>query len=226
MEVTLFRQCVYKLLSSLFLDPNEERAFRIKGLSAHLMNMLESEEIPDDYRREATPFLQRISGAVFERSLREEFVALFIADRKRFCAPYEGAYLGQIDYAVPMPILLLEREYAREGLLPPKHELPDHLAVELEFLSYLCGKEITTAIGGGETAPIVSAQRSFIARHLARWLPPFTRKVQAHTETLYKEVARFTLAFVELDLARLEDDREFSLPLSRHLEENVGEAIR
>ncbi|RME47462.1 MAG: hypothetical protein D6795_14085 [Deltaproteobacteria bacterium] len=204
MEVILFRQCVYKLLASLFLDPTEERVARIKGLCAHLTNMLDMEEISERYREALFPFLERISGAVFDRSLREEFVALFIADLERFCAPYEGAHVnGSPEYTIPLPILLLEREYAREGLLAARNELPDHVAVELEFLSYLCGKEITAAQEGGDRERIAEAQRRFIERHLALWFPSFARMVAQKTDTLYKEVVRFADTFLRLDLGDL-----------------------
>ncbi|RMD97247.1 MAG: hypothetical protein D6812_15605, partial [Deltaproteobacteria bacterium] len=86
--------------------------------------------------------------------------------------------------------------------------LPDHVAVELEFLSYLCGKEIAAAQEGKDRARITEAQRRFIERHLALWFPPFARMVAEKTDTLYKEVVRFADAFLRLDLGDLRNRPE------------------
>ena len=78
---------------------------------------------------------------------------------------------------------MVEREYATAGLSlsPSLHDMPDHVAVELEFMAFLCAQEASAwereALAEGIQA--IERQESFLERHLARWLPQWAKELGA-----------------------------------------------
>ncbi|TDA68707.1 MAG: hypothetical protein D9V47_08140 [Clostridia bacterium] len=94
------------------------------------------------------------------------------------CPPYAGIYQNR--NGRPMLLWELVQFYRHFGLAvsPAVKELPDHVSVELEFMYYLVFKEHQAAVCAGEDGPgYRRAQRDFLARHLARWVPGFTARV-------------------------------------------------
>jgi DMSO reductase family type II enzyme chaperone len=76
---------------------------------------------------------------------------------------------------------------------------PDHLSVELEFMHYLCYGEAATE---DDPTPYQLAQIDFAERHLVRWVPDFTAKVEAASDTgIYSRVATGLRHFVMADFA-------------------------
>lgn len=50
-------------------------------------------------------------------------------------------------------------------------DFPDHLSAELEFMGHLLVLEEKAWTDGRDASPFRLAQRDFLARHLARWVP-------------------------------------------------------
>ena len=74
-------------------------------------------------------------------------------------------------------------------------EMPDHVAVELEFLYLLTFKRNEAGRAGEEVAIAAWTQLHdlFLRGHLGAWIAPFTRAVQAHAQTaFYRELAALT----------------------------------
>lgn len=99
---------------------------------------------------------------------------------------------------------LVEREYAAAGLSlsPSLKDLPDHAAVELEFMAYLCAQEASAWERESLTEGIraLELQVSFLERHLVRWLPLWATGVEALAgEGIYSQVAATAGAFVGQD---------------------------
>ena len=82
------------------------------------------------------------------------------------------------------------------------HELPDHIAVELEFL-YLLIFARNQAQAGGNTEELRAANelhRRFAAEHMAAWIGAFASAVKAGAQTaFYRELAELTEKFVRID---------------------------
>jgi DMSO reductase family type II enzyme chaperone len=58
-------------------------------------------------------------------------------------------------------------------------ELPDHLALELEFLHYLAFRAHEAALEGGDAGSFARAERDFVARHPGRVVPLLRAKLAA-----------------------------------------------
>jgi TorA maturation chaperone TorD len=89
---------------------------------------------------------------------------------------------------------------------PAAAELPDHIGVELEFLSLLLMKEADArGRGAGEEAAIAAdAARTFFADHLAQWAPAFSRGLgEAARHPFYVAMANLLQVFLEGEASRL-----------------------
>jgi TorA maturation chaperone TorD len=100
------------------------------------------------------------------------------------------------------------RRYAEAGLQlsPDFTDLPDHIAVELEFMYFLCDKEAEAWQAQDEETALErrAAEHAFLGAHLSKWIPSFCQTVvQAAQEEFYQGLARLTQAWVEGECNRL-----------------------
>jgi TorA maturation chaperone TorD len=107
--------------------------------------------------------------------LQIEYTYLFINAVPHVPAPpYESAYTGA-GLLMGEPVSQVLKAYREAGLI--MHDdydaLPDHIAAELEFVSYLVQQEATAAQQAPEEAEAWrTRQRDFLAEHLLRWNTP------------------------------------------------------
>jgi TorA maturation chaperone TorD len=141
--------------------------------------------------------------------LQEEYVQLFVLSPEYVpCLPCESAYLPS-PVAPGWTAISLEQEYAGDGLglSPALQEAPDHVAVELEFMALLCGREAEAweAERPVKGVEILRRQAAFLDEHLGRWLPRFAAAVAGKGESeLYTSVTQAACAFIahDRDLAK------------------------
>lgn len=96
---------------------------------------------------------------------------------------------------------ILQQQYQQFNVTPdPGQE--DHVAFELEFLSYLCGREAANwATGASEAARLLRRQqRSFLDDHLGRWLSEFCQLVlERRPVCFYGPLAALTDIWLNLE---------------------------
>jgi TorA maturation chaperone TorD len=171
----LRRQALYRLMAGLLLYPEPERIEMLRrGVSWLEEELGRSDDglsdVPD-----LIAWIHRQGDAL--EDTQSEWVRLFGVSRGVNCYPYEGAYLAP-EVAGPLAAALL-KDYARAGLNVTANDLPDHVSVELEYMSYLCDLELET-LRSQETERnerIRIAQREFLAQHLCRWLPSLVERI-------------------------------------------------
>ena len=133
------------------------------------------------------------------RELELERQRLFVGPAKLPCPPYESVYRTDVP-AEERGLLMGEaaadvrRRYREVGLdlAPDQHDLPDHISSELEFMHFLCRREVEALERNDEdeAAAWHARQRSFVHDHLAVWVPRFCADVvQATNEPFYAAVA-------------------------------------
>jgi DMSO reductase family type II enzyme chaperone len=85
------------------------------------------------------------------------------------CPLYGGLYLGSRRAVMEE----VTRFYNHFGLSlgGESRELPDHITTELEFMHFLTFQEVSALQREKERGPYLRAQRDFLQRHLARWVP-------------------------------------------------------
>ena len=92
------------------------------------------------------------------------------------------------------------------GAAPGYQDPLDHIAVELEFMHFLCAREIEALSrqDSDEAQGLRAKQRHFLEKHLAAWVPQFTITVETHAHTLfYRNLAVVTRLFIASDAERL-----------------------
>ena len=208
-ELARLRQGCYRFYGALFLYPDKERLMNLVAAAQELR--IGSDSLGDfPFNRAWRRLLATLQGLTEDdkAEVEEEYVRLFLAKPQ---APlYESFYVDPDGHARGLIVTQLEREYVETGLAlsPTLMDLPDHIAVELEFMSFLCGKEVQAweAKAGGNGIQARERQGAFLGQHLGRWFPLFARRVRgAASERLYSVAVEAAYAFLhyELDLLHL-----------------------
>jgi ferredoxin len=102
--------------------------------------------------------------------------------------------------------LAVRRTYADEGLAPEGHSLPDHVALELEFMAHLTRREAEAWERGDEEGALacLRQQEAFLGGHLGRWLPRFCQRVLAGgAHPFYASLAQRTWEHIAQDMAQV-----------------------
>jgi DMSO reductase family type II enzyme chaperone len=175
----------YRLLAACFYPPQkslwrEERL--LDNLATALETICPSAREPVRRMREAwTP------GSA--EDLLVEYAQLFVGPQRVIAPPYGSVYLEEGRRVMGDSTLDALQAYreAGLGLDPDFKELPDHIAVELEFLSYLTTKGAEAAETGRheEASGLLAARESFLDRHLRCWVPAFCAAIVAGTTSQF-----------------------------------------
>ena len=204
-ETARLRRGAYRLLASLFLYPNEQRLDSLVPLARDFQGngpSLTRLAFYGSWQRLLIA-LQALSTEDQTAEIEDAFVRLFLVNAR---APLlESSYLDPHREVAGWIAAQLSREYAEQGLVlsPAMPLIPDHLAVELEFMAFLCTREIDswTDEAVEEGLQTLSWQQDFLDRHLTRWCSPFAGRVaNADGEGLYAVAARAADAFIQHDL--------------------------
>ena len=199
------REVIYRFLAWLFLYPDPDRVERLRAAAGELCR--------DDCWRDF-PFSLSFKRLFDELSAYDEEAAgdvineynrLFFVKPK--APPYESYYLDSTGQFRGWISARLEGEYAKSGLAisPSLNEMPDHLAVELEFMSYLCS--ISHSDDSEVLDAAIEGQRAFLTQHLAKWFPKFAKRVkEARPQYHYGVTVEASFLFLRSELALLVDN--------------------
>lgn len=83
-------------------------------------------------------------------------------------------------------------------------EPEDHIAVELSFVMYLCGKCIEASRNEDlkEARRYLQGQQDFLEEHLLIWVPKLVKDITNVAQTpLYKGIGALTQEFIQIDLS-------------------------
>ena len=137
------------------------------------------------------------------QTLLVDYTRLFLGPVDPRARPYGSFWLsGEATLMQESTVAVLEL-YGQGGFEIDEEfrELPDHVAVELEFLYLLIFKQNQAKALGrrDELAAAERLQQEFLGVHLGAWIDPFTAAVRAGAETpFYRELAAFTARFVRM----------------------------
>lgn len=132
--------------------------------------------------------------------LAEEYTYLFL--RQTPAPPYGTSYGRGLSRAYELQEV--GGFYAAFGLrvAEDRHDLPDHIGAELEFVGLLLAKEAyALATGLAEPAAVCrEARAGFVGRHLANWLPEFQARLAANARlAFYPALAALAWALLALE---------------------------
>lgn len=206
-EMAQLRQALYRFLGMLFLYPDEARLSMVRIAAGEL---LEAEAVwaTLDFGSQLRKLLPSLLGLNDEVAEQVEEEYNYLIRVKPSAPPYESFYLDPEGQARGYLASRLEVEYADAGLALASslRDMPDHIAVELEYMSFLCAGEVQArqSVNQAKNVQLRIRQRTFLHQHLVRWFPNFVRRIAgAAPQSLYSVVSATAYAFLRSDLGYL-----------------------
>ena len=198
-NITATREDIYRLLAACFYPPAEELIE--ESCCAALADLLAS--VAPEAARHARDATVALGNGSLE-ALAVEHARLFIGPFQLVAPPYGSIYLDDTKTVMGDSTARVAAFYYGCGLQLAEdfHELPDHFAVELEFMSFLAFKQREAEVSGdlNEAARISSLQQEFLGKFLMPWLEPFTSAIINDGEApFYQDIARCTSSFIAAD---------------------------
>lgn len=195
------REDIYRLLAACYYPPTA--ALLDERSCAAVAELLES--VAPDAAESARQAASCCSTAPLE-DLLVEYSRLFLGPFKLVAPPYGSVWLDESKGVMGASTARVAAFYDNSGLrlADDFSELPDHIAVELEFMSYLAFKQREALSTGDydEAGRMSAVQREFLADFLLPWLEPFTTCIVEDGESsLYQAIASCTATFVAADMA-------------------------
>jgi TorA maturation chaperone TorD len=196
----LARADVYRLLSACYYQPDD--AFLEEEVFAQLKTAL-AKASPSGVMEAATlDDCFRDSGV---EALMLDYSRLFLGPFDILAKPYGSVYLDG-EKIVMGDSTMQALELYREGGFDVAEdflEMPDHIAVELEFL-YLLSFRIGKASDDEERSHLIVLKQKFLEEHLGRWVETLSEDIRKGAQTdFYKRLADLTEQFVLEDLQEL-----------------------
>lgn len=201
-DVATAREDLCRFLSACYYEPGAEFA------EEHLFDsmLVAATRIHPDLAQHA-----RTLGAAFAaqdlQTLLVDYTRLFLGPMEALAQPYGSSWMkGAVQTGDNPPLAILD-VYSDGGFEVDAEfmELPDHVAVELEFLYLLLFNRNQASRAGKltEASATESLQQRFLSEHLGAWIGPFTAAVQAGSKTaFYRELAAFTERFIGMETVK------------------------
>lgn len=202
-DLATAREDLCRFLAACFYEPapefEEEKLFDALVTAASQVDLT----LADHARRLRVAF-----GAQDLQTLLVDYTRLFLGPNEALAQPYGSFWLDAPVPAEDIPPSPVLAWYADGGfeLGDDFGELPDHVAVELEFLYLLTYNKNQAQEAGNseECLAIASLEKRFLDEHLALWIEPFCAAVRNGAQTaFYRELAEITEYFVTIEVARL-----------------------
>jgi DMSO reductase family type II enzyme chaperone len=203
------RNRIYALLATGFRYPDEEIFSQLAdgAYADAIANALEvcAADLTGPFRDSVVPGLQ---ATISRKELEAAYISAFETNMPEpSVALYEGSH--HLQGNKPELLLELKSFYRAFGLsmAESENDLEDSLTAELEFMQFLTAKQAQAEDGTLDKLPYIKAQRDFLQRHLAAWLPP----LQAEADTklkipFYQALVAFANHFVAFDVQAVERD--------------------
>lgn len=201
-EASLSRGQLYKFLSRLF----------IHEVDSEFLSKIRSDGMADVFKELEIDFGRDFYNAAEQDlliTLSTEYAAIFVGGG--YISPYESVILeGQLNCK---PAIAVEKFYRECGFeLPEKFPLnqfqvlPDHIAVEFEFMGLLIDKEreAWTQEKQEDAQKYINLEADFLKNHIGKWVPKFCSKAIPYChQPFYAEILKLTGEFVDSEMQEL-----------------------
>ena len=201
------RAATYRFLSRCFFYPDKELLELSNGAgleeflhSWHLLGLNGNEELARIIRwLEGWPEKET---ALLE--LEKEYTRLFITAYPVVVAPpYSSVYLNSDRQVWGPSTAEAVRLYNAAGLGIAKgfDDIPDHIAAELEFVTYLISEQQKHNQNETPMAQeLATIERKFLTEHLFKWAPLFFGRVGEHSRVaFYSGIALLAQKFIDYE---------------------------
>lgn len=177
----LLAACFYEPDRQMFLD--EKLCPKLETVMAHL-------SAPDGklYAKMEQSLIRHD-----QTELLQDYAALFLGPFGTLASPYGSVYLEPGERRLMGDTTLaVGKLYAEAGLAQLETGPPDHIALELEFLSWL-GEKLSQAHSQDDQKAcqdLRTIRYNFASQYFFNWIKPFCNAIREHTQTgFYRAVA-------------------------------------
>ena len=143
---------------------------------------------------DCSEIVDQMQKAVKQYTVQEllvEYTRLFIGPFKTLAAPYSSLYFGN-DTLMNDVTVWVVNYYRKSGLEFNEtiKDVPDHVAIETEFMYFLIHNEIKELDAGNrdKSFSLWENQQEFFEKHYKKWVPEFCAKVVTETNNEYFKV--------------------------------------
>lgn len=183
MDQTIKRGDCFKLLAACFYEP-EKPLFLEEKVGEKLGQLL------DDQTADGARAARAMQSALQEQSqekLTIDYAALFVGPFELLAAPYGSIYIEKKRIVMGDSTVNAARYYQEAGLAVDIKEPPDHIAIELEFMYYLCSKEASAASDdlADEAGKFRDLQVRFFYNAMEPWLEQFCETIIKATDNMF-----------------------------------------
>ena len=210
-RIVIARAVIYRFLSRCFSHPDKDLLELFD--SARIEEFLQSWrylglESLEDIDKAANWLAKWLSQEAALLELDKEYTRLFITAYPKVVAPpYSSVYLGSEKLVWGRSTAEVARLYESAGLGISReyHDIPDHIAAEFEFASYLIGEQLKPSEHGSFSAERLSfIEKKLLIEHLHRWAPAFfNRVVECSSAGFYQATALMGRQFIDWDITYL-----------------------
>ncbi len=205
LERALRRSAVYRFLSAALCPPGE--GFAVAATAAIWRATLEAARAAGEETATAAETALAACAGLAPEALTDAYHETFGHQIGTDCPLYEAQYTAGEVFQQAHCLADIAAFYHAFGLDVGEdvRERPDHVSLELEFMSVLTYREAyaRTHHGPAEVALLVDAQRAFLQDHLARWVPAFSRLVARKDAAPYRSLAALLAAWIVADAGAL-----------------------
>jgi TorA maturation chaperone TorD len=189
----------YSLLAHCFAYPGDQSIAAVQEAASAGRGFLD--------RTPLAPILaacEMATAGLLSPGWREVFTLTASPD----CPTYETAYLDSDLVGQTHRMGQIAGLYKLFGVEVPAQSLrPDDISVELEFMGFLCRKEVYAAehLGAPRVAQAAKAQKLFLTEHLGCWAPGLGQRIAARAEGhgFYVRLGVALEDWIEADCRRL-----------------------
>ena len=205
-DLAMLRQMSYSLLSALFLgswrdtaDQLGDTACEVLVASGWASGMSFWPALSDFLRR-----LGELSSATVGAT-ESKYQRLFGPTPSQNPVPLnETSFLLPGAEETGWVLASVERHYASAGIesTAASGNIPDHIAVELEFVAFLCGMEADAWVAGEfkNARRMQGRQRRFLTQHTSNWSAVLLREIARRDDELFNSAATAAHAQITHDV--------------------------
>lgn len=174
-----------RLLAACFYEP-DKKLLAEQNLFEHLRGCLHA-VCPEAVA--SVDGMEKAIARYSDEQLKVAYAKLFVGPFALAAAPYGSVYLDEGRRVMGDSTMEVIKWYEQEGLARSEDckDLADHIAIELEFVSFLICKEIGALEQADlHTAETYAAKRqSFTDTLLCSWVPEFCEKIRQGTDNAF-----------------------------------------
>jgi TorA maturation chaperone TorD len=199
------RAKAYKAMAECYYPPVRATIDHARHLSQNLKALCPAASEAADRMEAALLAYEGVADLAIDHA------RLFVGPFALLAPPYGSVYLDGERRCMGDSTLDVGSRYREVGLGTAAgfNDAPDHIAAELEFMHFLVIKELEALAGKDldRAQHFRQKQNSFLERHLAAWVPVFTRNVEEQAQTrFYQDLAAATRLFIEREFEKCRGD--------------------